>query len=272
MSRDLNAFCEVLDTVVEWVDGADNPDMMSDALREAISAVRTAVTLRTPETVARLDEACRLASDPAATGVKRELLCAVFLVSRGALQTSPLSAKDLGEAERLILTHAANAGGLLGISDAAKQARIALDGGRTSGRKPSRFPEPGFARQLAIGCLIAQYRDLGRLSQPDLVRLATSKGVKITKAQLARVEGGTAAANAPVDALIICLKHDPAEFRIRGDKTLELAREIARRVSGAKDSERWFAEFVSVFGERGARACLTVAACAGARLRKDQLS
>lgn len=269
MANDLTAFCEVLDTMVEWCEQTPEGSSLVEASRDALSAVRTAVTLRTDDTVKRVNESCGRIADASATGMRREFLCALFLVARGAVEPSR-TASDVGAAERVLLTHAANLGTLLSVSDAARQARLALDRGRTSGRKPERYPEPGFARQLALGALVAQYRERGRLSPEALCALASSRGIKLTRVALSRIENGTASKDAPIDAIAACLGHDPKLFRLRAERSHDLARELAKRVSG-EDSERWFGDFVAVHGDRGARSTLTLAACAAARLADDKL-
>lgn len=265
--RDLSAFCEVLDTVVEW---AEQRGESIDGVRDALNAVRVGVSVPTPFTREAIRLACRRVSDPDATGARRELLCALMLVAQGAVQIT-LQPSDVSAAERLLLTHATNAGRALGVPDAAKTARLALDRGRAEGRRADRFPEPGFVPQLALGSLLAQYRDLGRMSQDDLVARAASRGVKITRAQLARIEGGTAARGAPLDALFECMGHDAVEARLRAERAHDLARDLALKVSGGQPSERWFAEAVALFGERVARAAVTLAAGAAARLDASKL-
>lgn len=268
-ARDLAAFCELLDTMAEWCEQSTEGASLVESCREALSAVRVAVALRTDETAARVNDACATIADEKARGLKREFLGALFLVARGAIDVSPTPAQ-INAAERLLLTHATNAGTMLGVKDAAREARMAIDRGRTSGRKADRYPEPGFAQQLALGALLAQYRELGRMSPDALCTLASSKGVKITRASLARMEGGTASKEAPLDAVVVCLGHDPKQFRARAAHCHNLARELAKKVSGT-DSERWFGEFVAIYGDRGARSTLSLAACAAAGLDEDKL-
>lgn len=265
--RDLSAFCEVLDTVVEWFEQRGES---IDGVRDALDAVRVAVSVPTPSTREAIRLACQRVSDPDATGARRELLCALMLVAQGAVQIT-LQPADVTAAERLLLTHATNAGRALGVPDAAKTARLALDRGRAEGRRADRFPEPGFVPQLALGSLLAQYRDLGRLSQEDLVKRAASRGVRISKAQLARIEGGTAARDAPLDALFECVGQDAIEARLRAERAHDLARDLSLKVSGGEPSERWFAESVALFGERVARAAVTLATGAAARLDASKL-
>lgn len=266
--RDLSAFCEVIDTLVEWFEQRGES---IEGVRDALDAVRIAVSVPTPSTRAAVQLACERVGDPAATGARRELLCALMLVAQGAVQIT-LQPADVTAAERLLLTHATNAGRALGVSDAAKVARLAMERGRAEGRRADRFPEPGFVPQLALGSLLAQYRDLGRMSQDDLVKRAIARGVKVTRAQLARIEGGTAARDAPLDALFECMGQNAIEARLRAERAHDLARDLLLKVTGATESsERWFAEAVALSGERSARAAVTLAAGAAARLDASKL-
>lgn len=268
--RTLLGFVEVLDTMVEWYERSAEP---SEVVRRALDAVRVAASVPTAATCAALEAPMVAAADPRADGARGELLCALVLVATTVVREAAVGAtpEHYAGAERVLLTHAANLGKLLGVKDAGKEARLALDRGRAEGRRADRFPEPGFARELARGALLAQYRDFGRLSQDDLVRLATSRGMKVTKALVARIEGGTAAKTAPVDALFACFELSPDETRRRAEVTHDLAREMACRVAGSDVSDRWFAEFVALFGEAKARAVVTVAACGAARIAAEKL-
>lgn len=270
ITRTLLGFVEVLDTMVEWYERANET---SEPVRRALDAVRVAASVPTVATCAALDAPMTAATDANADGARGELLCALVLVASTVVNEAAGRAtpSTFAAAERLLLTHAATLGRLLGVKEAGREARLALDRGLAEGRRADRFPEPGFARELARGALLAQYRDFGRLSQDDLVRLATSRSVKVTKALVARIEGGTASKGAPVDALFACFDLTPSETRRRAEMAHDLAREMACRVAGGEINERWFAEFVALFGEAKARAVVTVAACGAARISAEKL-
>lgn len=271
--RDLSAFCEVLDTMFEWCDAAPAEAITGlGGMRVAANAVRSAIAHRSAESIATLNNSCSAAEDPGATGARQHILSAVFLVARGAMLDVPAGQDELAKAERLLLSHAVELGKILGVEDSGRIARLALDRGRSEGRRNDRFPEPGFARALIIGSLIVLYREIGRMTRADIVRSASGRGVKLTEALLARVEGGTASRGAPVDEIVRCLGQTPSEFHRRAEHAHGLATAIAATAAGKPtDPHRWFAETVSVYGERTARACVDVAVGASVRLKVEML-
>ena len=256
--RTLPAFCELLDVMVDWLEAAK---IDHEGEEEALAAVRAFVALRNGATARRLDGACAAVHPPeAVTGARRDLRRAILALAGAACLPSP-TREQLAGVERALIAGATEVGRAAAVLDPAREARVVLERARREGRKTSRYPEPGFARQLALGCLLAQYREMGRLSQGALCDLAARSGVKVPKASLARLEAGVPWKGAPLDELVTLLGQHPQEFRERAVKAHDFAARLTRPI-GVRSDERWFAELVAVHGDTAARACVRFAAAA----------
>lgn len=273
-NKRLAAFCEVLDTMADWMEEAGAP--VGDMEREALASARACVASPTDRSKGRTYTAWAVlnaaATTSPATTPTRDFRDAILLVCRGALSSeAELTAESLAFAERVLLTHATNAGAALGVRGAAQAARVALDAGKRDGRKPSRFPEPGFAKQLCLGSVLRRVRVHGRMEPADVcAAVERSGGPKLTPRGLALIEGGNPGRGAPVDAVAEALGRSPDDVRARGAMAHALASEFALR-AGVADPERWFAEVVSVDGEEVARAYVLAASAAAVRVDPAKL-
>ena len=265
--RTLASLCEVLDLYVEWLDHA-HVDLSAEA--DAIAALRAFIASRTTATAARVDATCG-AIFPAAVAPapRRELREALFAVAGAACAPQPLAPEQVQHVERVLLALAPALGAAGGVREPGREARVALERGRREGRRDTRYPEPGFARQLAAGALLAQYRDLGRVSQAALCDLAAQRGLKVSKQNLARLEAGVPWKAAPVDDLARLLGVDPAEFHARAARAHEMAAKLSQPLLGAGPDEdpRWFAALVATYGDAAARACVRFAAAGAVKAR-----
>lgn len=267
--RHIDGWCEVLDTMVEWC-GERGIETTED--RTAIDAVRSLVSFYCTETRRRAVFACNVllaAGQPA--GALLELRSAILLVYRGGEDAGgKVSPADYAEGSRRLIAHATSLGTILGIANAATVAREALDKGTAGGRQDHRYPELGFARQLALGSVVACYRELSRLSHADVVKLLASKGVQVNTQNLARFERGLPLKGASLAALALCFGTRDDLLRRRADVAFNLAATFASKV-GADDPERWFAQLVSIYGDNTARAYLTITAPAAVNIADDKL-
>lgn len=269
VDRTLASLCEVLDLYVEWLDHA-SVDLSAEA--EALAALRAFIASRTPATAARVDAACGpIYPAESVPAPRRELRRALFAVAGAACARQPLAPEQVQHVERVLLALAPALGAAGSVREPGREARVALERGRREGRRDTRYPEPGFARQLAVGALLAQYRDLGRVSQAALCDLAAQRGLKVSKANLARLEAGVAWKAAPVDDLAQILGVEPGEFYARADRAHEMAAKLSRPLLGAgMDDEvesRWFAALVATYGDAAARACVRFAAAGAVKAR-----
>lgn len=256
--RTLPALCELLDVMVDWLEAAR---IDHEGEQEALGAVRAFVALRNGATARRLDGACAAIHPPdAVSGARLELRRAILSVAGAACLATP-TREQLAGVERSLIASAAEIGRTADVADPAREARVVLERARREGRKSNRYPEPGFARQLALGCLLAQYREMGRLSQAALCDLAARSGVKVPKGNLARLEAGVPWKDAPVDELVRLLGQHPLEFRERAVRAHDFAARLTRPI-GVRSEDRWFAELVAVHGDSAARACVRFAAAA----------
>lgn len=264
--RTLSAFCEVLDTMVGWLDAAE---VEHNGELAALSALRLSIAVPSDSTVSATNTACSaIYPAEAVVGPRRDLRGAILLLALAAL--TPPTKEQLDICQRMMLAYAANVGIAVGVKDAARLARLALDRGQAEGRQASRFPEPGFARSLALGCVIAHLREQGKLSAVDLCRLAGERGCRMTVRNLGRLEGGNAWKDAPVDELAACFGQSPAELRARATAAHDLALKIMGTF-GIAPSERWFAEVVALYGEKAARSAISLAAVGAVKLPKERL-
>jgi len=267
MNRRLAAFCEVLDVMAEWMEAAGGYGPVE---REALAATRSCIASGVPRAAERayaawlaLDATHRGSPSPPPTGDFRE---ALLLVCRGSISApAEVTAATLNQAERILLTHAANVGAAAGVRDAGRAARVALEGGLRDGRKTSRFPEPGFARQAALGACLRLARSHARMDPAAVCAQAGRRGVRIAPAALTRYENGHHGRDAPTDVLAECVGLRGAELRARAELAHRMAQELAAR-HGVSDRERWFAEVVAVDDEDTARSYLAVCAAAAARV------
>lgn len=260
--RTLASLCEVLDLYVEWL---DHVDLGIEA--DAITALRAFIASRTSDTAARVDATCgAIFPATAAPTPRRELREALFAVAGAACAPQPLAPEQVQHVERVLLALAPALGAAGGVREPGREARVALERGRREGRRDTRYPEPGFARQLAAGALLAQYRDLGRVSQAALCDLAGQRGLKVSKQNLARLEAGVPWKAAPVDALARVLGVEPAEFHARAARAHEMAAKLSQPLLGAEDP-RWFASLVATYGDAAARACVRFAAAGAVKAR-----
>ena len=258
VDRSLAALCETLDVAVEWLTDAGIDHAGEE---EALASVRAFIACCTPETARRVDDACAaIYPAEAVTGARRALRTSILAVAGAACLAAP-TPEQLAQVERTLLRSVAEVGSAAGKTDPAREARVVLERARKAGRKASRYPEPGFARQLAIGCLLAQYREIGRLSQTALCDLAAKRGLRVPKAALARLEAGVPWKDAPLDEIVRLLGQNPLEFQERARRAHEFAEKLTRPI-GVRSEERWFAELVAVHGDTAARACVRFAAAA----------
>ena len=267
--RTIDGWCEVLDTMLEW---CDERGVCTPADHAAADAVRSLVSFFCDETRRQALHTCNVlvgAGQP--SGPLLELRSAIILVFRGGEEAGgKVSSIDYAEGSRKLLAHAVNLGAILGVPNAATVARDALDKGTRGGRQDHRYPEPGFARQLALGSVAACHRELARLSHADLVKLLAARGVQASPQNLARFERGLPWKGANLTALALCLGTRDDLLRRRANVAFTLAATFASKV-GAEDSERWFAQLVSIYGDNTARAYLTITAPAAVNTADERL-
>ena len=256
--RTLSAFCELIDVMVDWLETAK---INHEGEQEALSAMRGFIALRNASTAQRLDAACGTVFPPESVSGPRQYLRVAILALAGVACLTTPTGEELAEVEQVLLAAAGEVGRAASISDPVKAARLTLERARRDGRKTTRYPEPGFARQLAMGCLLAQYREMSRLSQAAFCELAHSHGIRLQKSNLARLESGCAWKDAPVDQLAKLLGQHPEEFHQRAGRAHDFAARLTRPM-GVVSDERWFAELVAVHGDAAARACVRFAAAA----------
>lgn len=270
--REIAGFCEVIDLMVSWIQDAE---ILHTDEAAALQATRTFVAFASRDTAEAQERACAQIY-PADLGLTPELVelrRAILIVAGAAVyraNAAAVSDEIFGGWERLLLTHATHVGTLLHVNDPARLARVALHKAKNAGHKPSRFPEPEFARQLAVGVVLAQYRRLRKLSQKALCDLVVARGTRLTVARLARLEAGQTWKDAPWMRIAECVGVTHHELQRRGAAAHAFAQEIARRLP-VTNLERWFAETVAVDGEDAARACLLVGAVAAVRLPAEKL-
>lgn len=248
--------------MVEWFDQGQEAHHTEDG---ALQALRAFYAFRSQSTAHGLDRACA-AIYPAHAGqseAHRALRRAILAVA-GAACLPTLTPEQRQELDRRLLSEAAMVGAGVGVPDADRRARVALEKARKGGRGVTRYPEPGFARLLARGSLLAQHRDLARMTPDALCAAAVARGQRVTRAQLARLEAGQPWREAPVELLVTLLGQEPSHFERRATVTHDTARDLAHKVLGVAATPRWFAELVAVHGDHAARACLRFAAAVAA--------
>lgn len=269
MNKRIAAFCEVADTIAEWCEGA-GVDL--GAAREALAAARARIAAPNERTFDRAYAAWfalnhEQAQRPAPTPLS-DVREAVLLVCRASVaDKAEHDDVSLAAAERILLAYATNVGIALGVRDAGRLARVALDEGKRVGRAPSRFPEPGFARQAALGAVFRLARVHARFQPADVCRIAATHGAKLNGAALTRFENGHHGRDAPVEALARTVGESVDVLHARAELAHRLAQENAVR-HGVTDPERWFAEVVAVDDETTARAHLHVGASAASRVAR----
>lgn len=269
----MSAVCGALSAALSWHESGASPPTDE---RSALSAIRAHAAGGGISTGEQLRRACTKVypATAAATPPLAELRSAVLIAAQVVERFrsgDKIDDESWRAWERLFLTHLINSGEGLGVRDAAVKARTAMDDARRDRQAPAAFPEPEYARARALGFVISNLRRRGKLEQPDLCRLAASRGAaKMTGARLARLEAGNPWRDAPVDVIAECLGQTGEELRERGDIAHRFAQALAAR-AGVTDPERWYAELVSTDGANTADHYLGVGASTAVRLTIEQL-
>lgn len=170
-----------------------------------------------------------------------------------------------------LVTMATNAGTLLRVVGADHQVQVAASTAEAAAaagscakgerRGPVEPNSPEFAAQLALGDVLALLRERQKLTREDVaVRTAGA----VTAAQLGRLEGGTASASANVGAVAEVLGSTGPEIERLALRAAMLAAQLSATIVGI-GGDRWYADALAAYGERFARALVSVAA--GAALK-----
>lgn len=264
--------CAALRAFAGWVDA---PPL--EAELRAVDAVEAFCAQATRERWAVLEAAVLAVLPPeAGTGhavlVRRGvnvLATAAYDARCWAVAGSPASqvAQRWSDAGRDLLALGVSLAEATGRRDPPRAARVAMEDAARGARPMTRFPEPGFARLLAQGLVLAQRRELAKMTPAALATAATAPGIEVTRAQVQRVEAGLQWQPTLLLALARALSMDPEDLELRASAAHDTAQGVASSVLGIEPGLRWFAELVAVCGEDAARAVVRVAA---ARAALDQ--
>lgn len=264
--------CAALRAFARWVDAP-----AVDAEVRAVDAVDAFCAEPSRERWSAL-EAAVLAVLPPEAGTGHAVLLrrgvnvlatAAYDARRWAVAGAPASqvAQRWSDAGRDLLALGVMLAGATGRRDPPRAARVAMEDAARGPRPATRFPEPGFARLLAQGLVLAQRRELAKLTPAALATAATAPGIEVTRAQVQRVEAGLQWQPTLLLALARALSLEPEDLEHRAGLAHDTAQSVASSVLGIEAGPRWFAELVAVCGEEAARAVVRVAA---ARAALDQ--
>jgi len=264
--REVEAMCALIDTVMDWIDARMIDHSTEDRMLGAVRIFCASGGVDGSSAHRAMDDAARTIYPPdaAPTPVQVDLRCMLLIVPglvMNARKAGGGTVDEVRAAERGLLTHASRIGAVVGHADADGDARRALEAGRAQGRGGERFPEPGFARQLALGAVIANLRAQAHFSPADLCRAVSARGTTMTVAQLSRLEAGHGWAKAPLDSIAAVFSTTRRNLEDWGAGAHALASQLAAH-SQLGTGERWFADTVAVVGERAARAAVDFASAA----------
>lgn len=185
-----------------------------------------------------------------------------------------------------LVTQAGTVGTLLRIAGADHQIQVATSSAESAAaegaklgadrRGPIAPGSPEAAWQLALGEVLALHRERQKLTREDIVvRVQAARPLPVvegeggvapaarpdplTAGQLARLEGGTAGARAPLGAVAGALGSSAEEMERLADRAVALAAKLSETIVGIA-GERWYADAAAAYGDRFARALVCVAA------------
>lgn len=270
--REVEAMCALIDAVTDWCDARGIDHRAEDKLLDAVRIFCASGAVDGSPAHREMDAAVVSIWPPsnAPTPVQVDLRCMLLIVPGIVVETRKQgggTVEQVRAAERALLTHASRIGAAIGHPDPDGEARRALDAGRTQGRGGERFPEPGFARQLALGAVVSHLRAQARFEPADLCRAVSARGTALSTQQLGRLEAGGMWAKAPLDSIaaVFGITRRNLEDWAAGAHTL--AAQLAGH-SGAGTGERWFADTVAVDGRVAAEAWVKAASAAAVRRGK----
>lgn len=270
--REVEAMCALIDAVTDWCDARGLDHRAEDRLLDAVRIFCASGAVSGSAAHVAMDAAVMSIYPPAnaPTPVQVDLRCMLLIVPGlvvEARKNGGGTVEGVRAAERALLTHASRIGSAIGHPDPDGEARRALDAGRAQGRGAERFPEPGFARQLALGAVIAHLRAQARFEPADLCRAVTARGTPLSTHQLGRLEAGNTWAKAPLDSIATVFGITRRNVEEWAAGAHALAAQLAGH-SGAGTGERWFADTVAVDGRGAATAWIIAAAAAAVRRGK----